>query len=539
MNTIFFAFFFALLASLALTPLARYVGVRFGALDVPDERKVHLVPTPRLGGAAIFVSTLCAVGLPVLIDTGVAKMLVLDRQLAFLVVGALLCFLTGLADDFRPLGARLKLRCQIVAATVAFAGGSWIGMGYFSSWGWFGSLLSYGLTVFWFLLFVNAVNLIDGLDGLAGGVCFFVTLVMVAVTLMTGNVVVAMLFAALAGSVLGFLRYNFNPASIFLGDGGSYFLGFSIAGLSILGNVKEQTWIALLIPLIAMGVPLFDTLLSTVRRFLRGRGIFSPDNRHLHHRLIAMGLTTRRAVLLVYGMTIVLCAAALVVVQWQDGRVGFVLAALGAGAVILTRSLGYFDVLGFAQLRHWLDDVSHASGVSKHRRDLLDMQIEIRKSRSLDELWSNVVHLLERLEFSHGRLFLAGGGEAEPVDACTNGGCEQTRRQGVRNANEVLDACDRPPPAYSWDSTGKQATAGSCGYRSGGWFFRLELPLVAESSGKVLGVLVLSKAHDIGEMGPRILLSVEQLRRVLSEVLDRNEFQEVAVTDPVDSRVRA
>jgi UDP-GlcNAc:undecaprenyl-phosphate GlcNAc-1-phosphate transferase len=538
MNTIFFAFFVALLASLVLTPFARYVGVRFGALDVPDERKVHVVPTPRLGGAAIFVSALCAVGLLELFDAGVAKMLVVDRQFAFLVAGTLVCFFTGLADDFRPLGAKLKLGCQIAAATVAFAGGTWIGMGYFGGLGWFGWMLSYGLTVFWFLLFVNAVNLIDGLDGLAGGVCFFVTLVMVAVTLMTGNVVVAMLFAALAGSVLGFLRYNFNPASIFLGDGGSYFLGFSIAGLSILGNVKEQTWVALLIPLIAMGVPLFDTLLSTVRRFLRGRGIFSPDNRHLHHRLVALGLTTRRAVLLVYGMTIVLCAAALVVVQWQDGRVGFVLAALGAGAVILTRSLGYFDVLGFAQLRNWLDDVAHASGVSKHRRDLLDMQIEIRKSRSLDELWSNVVHLLERLEFSHGRLFLVGGGAVGSIDACTNGGCKQGRRR-ERDASVTADACDEPRPDYSWDSSRQQATAGTCSYRSDGWFFRLELPLVAEKNGKVLGVLVLSKAHDLGEMGPRVLLSVEQLRRVLSDVLDCNDFQEATATDSVVEQVRA
>lgn len=538
MNTIFFVFFVALLASLAVTPLARYIGIWSGALDVPDERKVHVVPTPRLGGAAIFVSTLCAVGLPLLVDTGVARLLVFDQQLAFLVVGALLCFLTGLADDFRPLGARVKLGCQIVAATVAFSGGSWIGMGYFSGLGWFGWLLSYGLTVLWFLLFVNAVNLIDGLDGLAGGVCFFVTLVMVAVTLMTGRFAVAMLFAALAGSVLGFLRYNFNPASIFLGDGGSYFLGFSIAGLSILGNVKEQTWIALLIPLIAMGVPLFDTLLSTVRRFLRGRGIFSPDNRHLHHRLVAMGLTTRRAVLMVYGMTIVLCAAALAVVQWQDGRVGFVLAALGAGAVILTRSLGYFDVLGFAQLRNWLDDVAHASGVSKHRRDLLDMQIEIRKSRSLDELWSNVVHLLERLEFSHGRLFLVGGSEVGSIDACTTGGCEQGRRWHGRDNNEPINAGDRPRPEYSWDSSEQQTASGSCSYRSDGWFFRLELPLVAEKSGKVLGVLVLSKAHDLGEMGPRVLLSVEQLRRVLSDVLDRQEFQDEAAMDPVTRQMR-
>ena len=155
-------------------------------------------------------------------------------------------------------------------------------------------VFSYLITLFWFILFINAVNLADGLDGLAGGIICFVASVMVILSILNDNYVVAMMFTALSGSVLGFLRYNFNPASIFLGDGGSYFLGYMIAALSILGNVKHQVGAATMIPILALGVPLFDTILSPLRRFVKGRKMFHPDDGHVHHRLIRMGFSVKK-----------------------------------------------------------------------------------------------------------------------------------------------------------------------------------------------------------------------------------------------------
>ena len=163
--------------------------------------------------------------------------------------------------------------------------------------------LSLPLTVFWFLLVLNALNLIDGLDGLASGITLFVALTLLIVWDSPSNLIVAMALAALAGASLGFLRYNFHPASIFLGDSGSYFLGYNLAALSILGSLKSEAAVAILIPIVALGVPVIDALWSPVRRFILGQRIFTPDRDHIHHRLLKLGYTHRRAVLLLYAIT--------------------------------------------------------------------------------------------------------------------------------------------------------------------------------------------------------------------------------------------
>jgi UDP-GlcNAc:undecaprenyl-phosphate GlcNAc-1-phosphate transferase len=518
MTTILSAFLLALALSLVLTPAVRMLGVRWGALDVPDARKMHLTPVPRVGGVAIFIAVGVTMAALLSIDSGVSGTLVLDRALVHLGAGAVLCFLTGLIDDFRPLGARVKLGAQILAASVAFTGGNWIAMGFFQSLGWAGGLLSYGLTVFWFLLFVNAVNLIDGLDGLSGGVCFFASMVMMVITLMAGQYVIAMLFAVVGGATLGFLRYNFNPASIFLGDGGSYFLGYSIAGLSIMGNVKEQTGIAVLIPLIAMGVPLFDTLLATVRRFLRGRAIFGPDNRHVHHRLIGMGLTTKRAVLLIYAMTIALCAGALAIVHLKDRGASLVLLILGMGALVLTRKLGYFDLIGVTQLRNWIGDMSHVSGISRDRRAFLDLEIEIRKACSLEELWKRAEDAFGLLGMDHARLYL--------TKACD--GSEDAVPDGSTNRDRTASGHPGPNrrmPVFLWNARAASSEEGGKRIErrvpGEAWFYRVELPLIDDGTEEVLGVLVLSKNHDLGQIGPATLISVEHLRRTLGGALAR------------------
>jgi len=214
-------------------------------------------------------------------------------------------------------------------------------------------MFSYLVTVFWFILFINAVNIVDGLDGLAAGIVVFASLVMVILSILQDDFLSAIFFAAMAGAALGFLRYNFNPASIFLGDGGSYFLGYSIAAFSIMGSVKSQVSVALLIPLLALGIPLFDTLLSPLRRFLLGKKLFQPDAAHFHHRLLEKGLTARNAVYVIYLITLFLCIISIAIVNIRDERAGLFVIVLGAAAVIFVRKLGYFEYFGSKKIYSW------------------------------------------------------------------------------------------------------------------------------------------------------------------------------------------
>ena len=274
MQTTLASFGIALGVSLILTPLAAQLGRWGQAMDKPDgQRKIHAKPTPRTGGIALFGAFALTL---LLIGTGNPRIYELFGQRHGtwgVLIAGLLVFGAGLWDDYRRLGHRVKFAAQIVAATIVFACGYRIEV--FSLWDWqFNLAVSYGLTVFWFLIFINAVNLIDGLDGLAAGVCFFCCMVMTVLTLMKNDHLAALFFATLCGSILGFLRYNFNPASIFMGDGGSYFLGFAIAMTSLSSSVKSQTSAAILIPVIALGVPMFDAILSPVSRLLLGKELF-------------------------------------------------------------------------------------------------------------------------------------------------------------------------------------------------------------------------------------------------------------------------
>ena len=390
MTTILLTFSIALILSLLLTPLAQKIGTKFGAMDIPNERKVHESPIPRTGGLAIFVSFIVTIGIAAVSNTDITNQIVFDRQILFLSAGAIIVFATGLFDDFHRLGPKTKFFFQIIGANLAFFGGVSILRVNFFGYIVHSPVLGYGLTIFWFLLFINAVNLVDGLDGLAGGIVVFASTVLVLLSILNHQYLAALYFSILAGSVLGFLRYNFNPASIFLGDGGSYFLGYTIAGLSILVSVKSQIGAALAIPLLGMGVPLFDTLLSPVRRFIRGRRMFYPDNGHVHHRLISLGLTTRKAVLFIYGITFILCLMAVFATNLRDERAGLFLVVLGAGVAIFVRKLGYFEYLASDKFYGWFRDISDQAGLSHGRRSFLNHQIEISQSKSIDELWERL-----------------------------------------------------------------------------------------------------------------------------------------------------
>lgn len=308
------AFVVAAGASLLVTPGVIFLAKRTGALDAPDARKVHKKPIPRIGGLGIylaFMAGLLAVVATVNLDSETAW------EILGLVVGGTLIVALGLIDDYTNLPAKVKLVGQIIAAAVLVLGfdvridfitdpfGDYL----------FLEFMAVPATIFWIVGLTNTVNLIDGLDGLAAGVATIASVTIFLVALHQGFLLVAVLTAAMAGAAFGFLYYNFNPARIFMGDSGSMFLGFMLAGISVIGAVKSAATIALIVPILALGLPIMDTTFAIVRRYRGGVPIFKPDKGHLHHRLLDLGFTQRQAVLLMYVISALLGLSAVALTE--------------------------------------------------------------------------------------------------------------------------------------------------------------------------------------------------------------------------------
>jgi UDP-GlcNAc:undecaprenyl-phosphate/decaprenyl-phosphate GlcNAc-1-phosphate transferase len=302
----------SVLFALVLTPLCRNLLRRLGAVDHPDQdRKLHQEPVATMGGIPIVIAYLGSFG--VLLLSGL-KAPVGPDSLPFalrLTPALVFIFFTGLLDDRFRLQPFQKMFAQIVAGGWAF----WAGVRITGITGeplphW----LSLPVTVVWLIICTNAFNLIDGVDGLATGVGLFATATMLIAALLQHNLLLAMATVPLAGALLGFLRYNFNPATIFLGDSGSLFIGFLMGCLGVIWSQKSATILGMTAPLMALSIPLADLCLSVIRRFLRREPIMRGDRGHIHHRLLARGLSARRAVLILYGV----CAIAAVLSLFQS-----------------------------------------------------------------------------------------------------------------------------------------------------------------------------------------------------------------------------
>ncbi len=286
----------AFIFAVALTPIARDVFRSYNVVDRPGRRKVHAYPVPRIGGIPIIVAYVIA--MDSLRGTGSVFPL---HWLETVLSGTGLIFLTGLLDDFLNLKPVVKLAGQIVAAAVTFAAGlsiDHIGNTPLPPW------LSFVITVFWLLLTTNALNLIDGLDGLCGGIAFWAALAFFAVGFSHGNALLAFTVLPLAGALLGFLAFNFNPATVFLGDSGALTIGFLLGCYGIIWSDHRLSAPGLAIPLLALSVPMVDLGLAIVRRRLKGQPIFSADRGHIHHRLLDRNLSVRRAALVLYAAAI-------------------------------------------------------------------------------------------------------------------------------------------------------------------------------------------------------------------------------------------
>lgn len=310
---------------LAVTPLIRMLALRAGAVDKPGERKVHRRPVPCWGGLGIFLG----------FTTAVLFGVHLSREIIGMLLGGLVALAVGMIDDRRELSPWAKLAGEVAAALVAVAFGvkirfvtnpfgGLIGLGYFSI----------PLTILWIVAIANAINLVDGLDGLAAGVSAISAATVAVVSFGQREMPVAVMAALLAAASLGFLPHNFHPARIFMKDAGAMFLGFMLASLSALGLTKSATAFSLILPILILGIPIFDMLFAIVRRVLQRRPIFSPDRGHIHHRLLDLGLTQRRAVLLIYAVNLLLGGSA-VLLTYLTTEQGLVMLFLLLTAILV------------------------------------------------------------------------------------------------------------------------------------------------------------------------------------------------------------
>lgn len=334
------AFLIALIVALVATPAVIVLAAKTGAMDAPDARKVHKGPMPRIGGLAIYVGFMAAIFCQ--LDFSELSPEVYNGVIGVLIGGTLIVII-GLIDDYKNLPAKVKLLGQIIAACVVVyfdvridfitdPFGDFLYLEY----------LAAPAAVFWIVGLTNTVNLIDGLDGLAAGVATIASITILLVALQQDVLIVAMFTASLAGAALGFLRYNFNPAKIFMGDTGSMFLGFTLAGISVIGAVKCATTIALIVPILALGVPIMDTTFAIIRRYRGGVPIFKPDRGHLHHRLLDLGFTQKQAVLLMYVISALLGLSAVVLTEVSGGMSILIVLCVLLVVFIGAKKLGIF-----------------------------------------------------------------------------------------------------------------------------------------------------------------------------------------------------
>jgi len=310
------AFGIAASITYVLTPVIERLAIQVGAVDIPNDRRVNRHPVANLGGIAIYCGFIIAVLL----------LLEHDLKLVGIIISSTLMLIVGLVDDLKEISPKSKLLWQIIAALILVSFGIRIefitnplgGMFYLGA-------LSIPFTIFWLVAITNTVNLIDGLDGLAAGVSTIASLTLFIVAMQEAELLVMALAITIAGACLGFLQYNFNPAQIFMGDTGSLFLGFLLATISTVGALKSAATMTLVIPILALGVPIFDTLFAIIRRHQNGKPIFKADKGHIHHRLLKLGLTHKQAVIVVYLISLSLGLIAIAINGASEVQALFIL----------------------------------------------------------------------------------------------------------------------------------------------------------------------------------------------------------------------
>ncbi len=362
---------------------------------------MHEKPISHIGGVAIFLSMI-SLTIPVLFLSNTIGNTFREilPQVIVLLSSAGFIFLIGLIDDLKAdgLSVRVKFLAQIAAASAVCSVGILIKSVAIADWltlefGWF----SWPLTLLWIVGITNAVNLSDGLDGLAAGVSAIACGVIAIFAVYCGSIVMAILMLALLGSLTGFLFFNFNPAKIFMGDCGSMFLGFTIASSSVLCSTKSSTLVGLALPVLALGIPILDTLFSMLRRFLERRSIFAADRRHFHHRLVDFGYKQRNAVIIIYAITLLAAALGMLMMITRNGS--SLIIFLG----ILILLIYIFHIVGAIRIRETMAALQQkyaiTNEIQKEKRTFEDAQLYFREAQTFNQWWKAVLKAADIMGF--------------------------------------------------------------------------------------------------------------------------------------------
>lgn len=521
MKTYFALFLISSVSALIITPLIRRLCQRLELLDVPaDGRRVHTYAIPRLGGVAIYLSLMLALGSLLLVSNLVTESLQYYKPVLFKVlVPSSLVLLLGIYDDLRGTNAIVKfVGLGLIASLFYWMGGRidslaipFVGVVHLPT------VISFALTVFWLVAIANAFNLIDGMDGLATGAALFSSVVILVVALSGGNRVMIVVTIVISGALAGFLRYNFNPASIFLGDSGALFVGFLLAALSLLGAQKATTAIAVITPTLAFGLPVVDTTVTMARRLIGGRPIFQGDGEHIHHMLLARGWSQRRVVLILYSVCAFFGLLAALTTKTSSPMTGFVLFVIAAAVIVAVGNLRYHEVDELrAGVKRTVGDrrLRVANNIRLRRAG-----VALSKAANLNELFEAVREMLESEEFAYAKVQLGQPAQADLNERAFLASEQRRPLQQIEFSNGRV--------VWSWKRKGvnESDVIGSSRY----WCFRLPLSTASDEWGWINLYRPLA--------GPPLLLDMNYLagflRIELSEAAERvlRSFEE-----PTDSR---
>jgi UDP-GlcNAc:undecaprenyl-phosphate GlcNAc-1-phosphate transferase len=505
-------FALSLTLSFALTKFVRDICNHRRWVAAPSlERHLHETPLPRFGGVAIFFSLQLSLTVAWLVSHrdphfhfGAP-----GRTVWTILLPGMLIFLLGVYDDVRRAGPYLKFSVQAMAATMLYYGGLRVDAlplvfgPHLLPW-----FVALPLTIVWVLAITNAFNLIDGLDGLAAGSALFSTLVVFVVALQGGFWLVVLMTIALAGAILGFLRFNFNPATIFLGDCGSLFIGFLLSALALEGTQKATTIIAVAIPVVSFGLPILETTLSVLRRIIGGRPVFTADREHIHHRLLHLGLSHRQVVIVLYAVSALFALLSLFLLWPSGSTVGLVLAVLGTGIWLGVQRLGYLEFGELARVAHR----------TMEQRQIVINNLAIR--RAAEEL--KAVRDQEQL-----RRVLTAAFSSNDFD-----GFELTIQLAPGEVQVATAALGRPPstPAFSmsWNKPGTALLT-----HSAAWSLYLDL---VTSAGRRRGSLKLLRSYAQRNLQLDVNLLTTGFPGALADAVDRTLAAPVPVLGTLAER---
>jgi len=419
LTILFFGLFaFSLAFSFVATREVRDLANRRGWVSLPaGGRHVHQSPLPRLGGVAIFLAFSVSLTLWLALSLLFPRLVngLAPETLLRIYIPACLIFCLGIYDDLRGTSPYVKFAVQAIAAGMLFAGG----MRVFNLPLIFGShplpwFVGLPLTVLWVVAVTNAFNLIDGLDGLAAGSALFSTMVFFVVALVNHSWLGSLMSVTLAGAVLGFLRFNFNPATIFLGDSGSLFIGFMLSALALAGAQKAPTFVAVAIPVVSFGLPILETLLSVLRRLISGRPIFTADREHIHHKLLQLGFSHRQVVIVLYAVSAMFAMLSLFLLWPTGSTLGLVMAVVGTGIWLGVQHLNYLE---FGELRRVAQRTIDQRQIVINNLSVRRAVQELGSAANFDQVRSILVAAFESNDFDAFELNL----KSVPGDHAVNG----------------------------------------------------------------------------------------------------------------------